>query len=96
MLDCLEFDDALLRLALAHPQASGFTTAVYAELLRRAEHALRRGEMVVLDASWTDDAHRADAHRIADETAADLIELRCVAPADTHRRPGGRPRRSGR
>ncbi len=58
------------------------TTAVYAELLRRAEHALRRGEMVVLDASWTDDAHRADAHRIADETASDLIELRCVAPAD--------------
>jgi aminoglycoside phosphotransferase family enzyme/predicted kinase len=57
------------------------TVAVYAELLRRAEHALGGGEVVVLDASWTDDAHRADARRVANETASDLIELRCVAPA---------------
>ena len=36
----------------------------------------------MLDASWTDEAVRADARRVADETASDLIELRCVAPAD--------------
>ena len=58
------------------------TAAVYGELVRRAEHALRRGEIVVLDASWTDDAVRADARRVADETASDVIELRCVVPAE--------------
>jgi predicted kinase len=58
------------------------TTAMYHELLRRAEHALCHGELVVLDASWTDDARRGDARRVADDTASDLVELRCVAPAD--------------
>jgi uncharacterized protein len=58
------------------------TAAVYGELMRRAEHALRRGEIVVLDASWTDEAVRADARRVAEETASDVIELRCVAPAE--------------
>jgi hypothetical protein len=58
------------------------TAAVYAELLRRAGAALRHGELVVLDASWTDEASRADARALADEAASDLVELRCVAPAD--------------
>ena len=55
---------------------------MYRELLRRARHALSRGEIVVLDASWTDEAARADARRVADETASDLVEMRCVAPAE--------------
>ena len=58
------------------------TAATYADLLRRAEHALQRGQTVVLDASWTDDTHRVGARQLADETASDLVELRCVAPAD--------------
>ncbi len=58
------------------------TAAVYRELLHRARHALSRGEIVILDASWTDEAVRADARRVADETASDLVEIRCVAPAE--------------
>jgi predicted kinase len=58
------------------------TTSVYDELLRRAEHALRRGEIVVLDASWDAEAHRAAARALAAETASALVELRCVAPPD--------------
>ena len=58
------------------------TASVYQELVRRAEDALRRGEIVVLDASWSDEAVRADARRVADETSSDVIELRCVAPVD--------------
>jgi predicted kinase len=58
------------------------TASVYQELVRRAEDALRRGETVVLDASWTDEAVRADARRVADETSSDVIELRCVAPVE--------------
>jgi aminoglycoside phosphotransferase family enzyme/predicted kinase len=61
---------------------AGHTTSVYDELLRRAEHALRRGEIVVLDASWNAEAHRAAARALAAETASDLVELRCVAPRD--------------
>lgn len=58
------------------------TAAVYAELLLRARGALCRGEIVVLDASWTGETVRADARRIAHETASDLVELRCVVSAD--------------
>jgi hypothetical protein len=58
------------------------TAATYADLLRRAAHALQRGQTVVLDASWTDEAHRVGARQLADETSSDLVELRCVAPAD--------------
>jgi aminoglycoside phosphotransferase family enzyme/predicted kinase len=58
------------------------TAATYRELLARAEHALGMGHTVVLDASWTDADRRADARRVAEITASDLIELRCVAPPD--------------
>jgi uncharacterized protein len=55
------------------------TDQTYAEVLSRAECALARGETVVLDASWADTRHRDDAARLAARTAADLVELRCVA-----------------
>jgi aminoglycoside phosphotransferase family enzyme/predicted kinase len=58
------------------------SASVYEELVRRAADALRRGETVVLDASWSDEAVRADARRVANETFTDVIELRCVAPVD--------------
>src|SRR3546814_7193551 len=43
------------------------TTAVYGEVLSRAERALRLGEIVVLDASWTDEAARSEERRVGKE-----------------------------
>jgi aminoglycoside phosphotransferase family enzyme/predicted kinase len=57
------------------------TTRTYDALLDRAAVALRQGETVILDASWTDPDTRARARAIADNTVADLVELRCDAPA---------------
>jgi uncharacterized protein len=59
------------------------TEATYAEMLRRAEALLVRGESVVLDASFTDARHRAAAERLAERTACRLVRLRCVATAAT-------------
>ncbi len=58
------------------------TAATYDELVRRAGVALRHGETVVLDASWTSEQHRDQARRVAAAAAADLVELRCVLDAD--------------
>jgi aminoglycoside phosphotransferase family enzyme/predicted kinase len=58
------------------------TEATYAEMVARAEHPLRHGETVILDASWSDDARRAEARRLVDATASDLVELRCVTPPE--------------
>jgi len=57
-----------------------WTRRTYGELLRRAEALLGMGESVVLDASWTDRAHRAEARALATRCSADLVELRCQAP----------------
>jgi uncharacterized protein len=54
----------------------------YRELLARARTALGLGESVVLDASWRHDAWRTMARRVAEETCADVVELRCEAPAE--------------
>ena len=54
----------------------------YTELLRRARAALQRGQSVVLDASWSSAGRRADAARVAAETASDLVELQCTAPRE--------------
>lgn len=59
----------------------GLTHGTYAAMLRRARVALGFGESVVLDASWTDRAWRDQARAVAAACAADLVELRCVAPA---------------
>jgi aminoglycoside phosphotransferase family enzyme/predicted kinase len=56
--------------------------ATYAELLRRAARALEHGESVVIDASWSAAGHRAAAGRLAEATAADLVELNCVGSPD--------------
>ena len=53
------------------------TERTYRELIRRAEHLLRLGEPVVLDASWTTRAHRELARQVADATRSQLGELRC-------------------
>jgi aminoglycoside phosphotransferase family enzyme/predicted kinase len=56
------------------------TEATYDELLDRADVALRLGETVVLDASWSSPTWRDRARRIAARTMSDLVELRCEAP----------------
>ncbi|WP_064745587.1 AAA family ATPase [Pseudonocardia acaciae] len=60
--------------------ATANTDGTYAELVHHAEQALRFGEHVVLDASWTSARHRALATDLAERTHAELIELRCDAP----------------
>jgi len=71
--------------ATAAPEAGLYrpevTDATYRALLERARTALELGEPVVLDASWSADRHRRAARALAEDTAADLVELRCVAPA---------------
>jgi uncharacterized protein len=62
------------------------TEATYAELLRRAEALLTRGESVVLDASWTGAHHRAAAEHLADRTRSRLVQLQCTAAAETTER----------
>jgi aminoglycoside phosphotransferase family enzyme/predicted kinase len=59
------------------------TEAVYAQLLGQARTCLIHGESVVLDASWHEPAWRRAAEALAFETAADLDQLRCVAPRQT-------------
>ncbi len=76
------------------------TEAVYEEMIRRAGIALRRGESVILDASWARRGHRHRAARLAAAAAADLIELRCAVSADIARsriiaRLGTRPQDAG-
>jgi aminoglycoside phosphotransferase family enzyme/predicted kinase len=62
--------------------SSDVTGRTYSELLRRAELALGAGESVILDATWSDASWRRCAVRLADEAAADLVELRCDVASD--------------
>lgn len=55
--------------------------ATYREMLRRAVDLLEHGSSVVLDASWSDAAHRARAASTATAAHAALVEIRCDAPA---------------
>jgi predicted kinase len=59
------------------------TSAVYAELLSRAEDLLATGESVVLDASWIDSARREEARVMASACKSNLIELCCRVHSDT-------------
>lgn len=74
-----------------HPASAAFheglytedrTTAVYAELLHRAELLLARGESVVIDASWTDARHRSAAETLARSSCSDLVLLQCRTTAE--------------
>lgn len=78
-LDPLTPSPAGYREQLYSPATTG---RVYAELRHRAALLLARGESVVLDASWTSAEQRREAAEVAQATSADLIELRCVAPAE--------------
>jgi aminoglycoside phosphotransferase family enzyme/predicted kinase len=76
--------------------SSDTTVRTYLELLHRAELALRAGESVILDATWADASCRGVAKRIADEVAAELIELRCDVPPDVAATRIARRRELGR
>jgi len=54
------------------------TRATYDEVLGRAEALLRRGESVVLDASWSESGDRAAAAAVAGGTSSVLVGLRCL------------------
>ena len=58
---------------------SDATNLTYAELLGEAREALRLGESVVLDASWTDASWRRAARLVAHTTSSDILELQCTA-----------------
>lgn len=61
------------------------TDALYEELLHRAGVLLARGESVVVDASWTQRAHRRAAEELARRTHSDLVPLHCTAPDEVAR-----------
>ncbi|MGY4103095.1 bifunctional aminoglycoside phosphotransferase/ATP-binding protein [Nocardia sp. R16R-3T] len=50
---------------------------VYTELRCRARALLESGVSVILDASWIDPDERRRAALLADETSAELVQLRC-------------------
>ena len=56
--------------------------AVYQETMNRAERLLRRGEQVVIDATWSSSTHREEARALADRNGADLVEIECQVPRD--------------
>ena len=58
------------------------TEAVYGAMLEQARASLGLGYSVVIDASWSRGEHRADAQRLADACAADLVPLRCDVDPD--------------
>ena len=57
--------------------------AVYGDMLRQARFGLHGGHTVVLDATWLDARHRGQARDLARDAAAGIVELACVAPAET-------------
>ena len=59
-----------------------WTERTYQELLHRAAELLSRGESVIADASWISSGHRAAAQAMAGNAAADIVQLRCTAPAE--------------
>jgi uncharacterized protein len=62
--------------------APAFTDQAYAAVLHRAADLLGRGESVIADASWISAKHRAAAAATARDADAQLVQLRCTAPAD--------------
>lgn len=73
------------------PRREQLSPATYRALLAEAEMLLERGRSVIVDASWTEVAHRNDATAMAMATASDLVPLRCEAPVEvTDARLGAR------
>jgi aminoglycoside phosphotransferase family enzyme/predicted kinase len=58
------------------------TARTYAALIERARSLLGRGESVILDASWSDAAWRADADQLAHDTTSAIGRFVLSLPAD--------------
>ena len=58
------------------------TEATYDTLVSRAGLLLARGSSVILDASFATSRWRTRAAALATESSSDLVELRCLLPAD--------------
>jgi hypothetical protein len=65
--------------------ASAWSDRTYAALLDSAQQHLVLGQSVILDASWASADHRAQAARVADDTASELHRFVCRADAATVR-----------
>ena len=55
-------------------------TAVYDEVLRRAQVLLGGGSTVILDGTWRDARQRERARKLADETSTPIVEFTCTVP----------------
>ncbi len=53
---------------------------VYKVVLRRAHSMLAAGESVILDGTWRDEVHRAQARELAANAHAVLLEMACTTP----------------
>jgi aminoglycoside phosphotransferase family enzyme/predicted kinase len=60
-----------------HLYSKAATDATYAELVKQATVLLETGESVVLDATWTEPAHRMLARDVATRYGAELTEFEC-------------------
>lgn len=61
---------------------SEFTDRTYEAMVSRAEELLERGSSVVLDATWSQSAHRELAREVARRTRSRSVELRLTASED--------------
>lgn len=55
---------------------------VYARMRTAAGEELSMGRSVILDASWSSASQRRATRRLARDLSADIVELRCEAPAE--------------
>jgi uncharacterized protein len=78
-LDPLEHAPAAYGHGLYSP---AMTEATYDTLFSRAGLLLARGRSVILDASFATSRRRTRAAALASESSSDLVELRCLVPAD--------------
>jgi aminoglycoside phosphotransferase family enzyme/predicted kinase len=60
--------------------SAAMTERTYRVMLARAGQLLRRGESVLLDATWQSARARAGARGLAARTSSGFAELRCTAP----------------
>ena len=54
--------------------------AVYRAVLAEAQLGLSQGRTVILDGTWSDPDYRQQAHRVAADAAAAVVEFACAAP----------------
>ena len=66
--------------------APDWTEQTYRECLHRARELLFRGERVVVDSTFRDEAHRLDFVRLPEEMSVPLVILECAADRDQVRK----------